>query len=59
MAIVLEEEPYRPERVEPCVRKRRPKNYSLMKKPRHNLEKLPPMEYYCPYFRAILRYHLK
>lgn len=32
--------PRRPGRVEPRVRKRRPKNYSLMTKPRHELKKM-------------------
>ena len=38
--------PLRPGRVEPRVRKRRPKNYSLMTMPRHKLKKLLPMEHY-------------
>ena len=32
--------PRRPNRIEPCCRKRRPKNYSLMTKPRETLRKL-------------------
>ena len=31
--------PYRPNRLEPRVRKRRPKQYSLMNKPRRQLKK--------------------
>jgi hypothetical protein len=46
LAISLEEVQYRPGRVEPRVRKRRPKNYSLMTMPRHKLMKLLPMEHY-------------
>ena len=45
-AIALEEVPHRPGRVEPRVRKRRPKNYSLMTKPRHELKKMLPMYHY-------------
>ncbi len=46
LAIALEEVPYRPGRVEPRVRKRRPKNYSLMTRPRSELRKLLPMYHY-------------
>lgn len=38
--------PHRPGRVEPRVRKRRPKNYSLMTKPRHELKKILPKDHY-------------
>ncbi len=38
--------PHRPGRVEPRVRKRRPKNYSLMTKPRHELKKILPKYHY-------------
>jgi hypothetical protein len=38
--------PPRPGRVEPRVRKRRPKNYSLMTTPRHELKKMLPMYHY-------------
>jgi hypothetical protein len=36
--------PIRPGRVEPRVRKRRPKQYTLMSIPRHKLKKMLPME---------------
>ena len=45
-AISFEEVPYRPGRVEPRVRKRRPKNYSLMTRPRHELKIMLPMYHY-------------
>lgn len=38
--------PHRPGRVEPRVRKRRPKTYSLMSKPRHELKKILPRNHY-------------
>jgi len=38
--------PYRPGRVEPRVRKRRPKNYSLMTEPRHILKEKLPLYHY-------------
>jgi hypothetical protein len=38
--------PWRPGRVEPRVRKRRAKNYSLMTKPRHELKKILPKYHY-------------
>ncbi len=38
--------PWRPGRVEPRVRKRRAKNYSLMTKPRHELKKMLPKYHY-------------
>jgi hypothetical protein len=38
--------PHRPGRIEPRVRKRRPKNYSLMTKPRHELKKMLPKDHY-------------
>ena len=38
--------PYRPGRVEPRVRKRRSKNYSLMTTPRHELKKILPRYHY-------------
>ncbi len=44
--INMETLPYRPGRVEPRVRKRRPKNYSLMTMPRHELKKLLPRDHY-------------
>jgi hypothetical protein len=46
MVIALEQVPCRPGRVEPRVKKRRAKNYTLMAIPRHNLKKLLPMENY-------------
>ena len=36
--------PFRPGRVEPRVRKRRPKQYTLMTIPRHKLKNMLPME---------------
>ncbi len=36
----LEAVPHRPGRVEPCVRKRRPKSYPLMTRPRHESKKV-------------------
>jgi len=44
--IALEVLPHRPGRVEPRVRKRRPKNFSLMTKPRHILKKMLPLYHY-------------
>ena len=46
MVIALEIVPQRPGRVEPRVRKRRPKNYTLMTMPRHKLKQRLPMENY-------------
>ena len=45
-AIAFEEVPYRPGRVEPRVRKRRPKNYSLMTRTRQEFKKILPMDHY-------------
>ena len=42
--IATEWMPTRPGRVEPRVRKRRPKQYTLMSIPRHKLKKMLPME---------------
>lgn len=44
--IVVEVIPDRPGRVEPRVRKRRPKNYSLMTRPRSELKKRLPLDHY-------------
>ena len=44
--IAREVVPDRPGRVEPRVRKRRPKNYSLMTKPRSELKKMLPKDHY-------------
>jgi hypothetical protein len=44
--IALEVVPDRPGRVEPRVRKRRPKSYTLMTKPRNELKKMLPRYHY-------------
>lgn len=41
LAIARDLVPLRPQRTEPRVRKRRPKNYRLMTKPRHEMGPLP------------------
>ena len=41
LAIARDTNPFRPGRAEPRVRKRRPKNYRLMTKPRHEIGPLP------------------
>jgi hypothetical protein len=41
LAMVRDLNPYRPNRSEPRVKKRRPKNYRLLTKPRHEMGNLP------------------
>ncbi len=45
LAIARDLLPHRPNRSEPRVRKRRPKNYRLMTKPRHEMGSLPHRKY--------------
>lgn len=45
LAIARDLVPHRPERAEPRVRKRRPKNYRLLTKPRHEMGPLPHRKY--------------